>query len=763
MSRPRSGSEPLSLRTCALWAWLSLGAAVYLTLLPFEFGSMSLERAWEIYRGMSLTGPGTSGRQQFMANALMFLPLGFFWTAWLTHGHRNGLLAVGAFVFVSALGLAVTASVEFLQVWLPYRHPAGADIAGNFSGAVAGSLAWIALRDPLTRWRQVLEGAGPKTLAAGLVVYAAVYVLAGLVPFDMVLAPDELRARLASDAWGWWVAAGACSGGIRCISWLTLEVVASVPVGLLLALWLHRRHASLLGAGVPLALLLAGFLELLNLATLSGIAEGRSMLLRALGMSIGLGLFRYLPGHPHGVIRALQQFAAPILVIGGLSYALLLVALNHGFGPFHADLEAARAQWDDLNLWPFYYHYHVDEIHALRSTALHLAMYAPLGFLVWLWQLRHPMQPVALNLLAVVAGGILALVVEAAKLLVEGARPDPASLVLAGLAAWAMAAVLQWLGRASVKPGVPGAGRPASDPRDPQPAPPGPGPGWQPLQRLRQALAGVLALGVLLAAMIWPVAPVALTAGLLAYAVLLVWRPQGWLLVIPVLLATLDLTLYHGRLFVSELDLFLLITLAAALWLGPHALHSGASMLPRGIRWALGLLVASTLVSLALFPPVAWNPGEAVHFAHPWNALRVAKGLLWAVVLLSMLRVAPIPVREQVTRWFLPGVALALLAQLAFVVRERVTYPGLLNFDSGYRLSGLFSEMQAGGPSIETFLVLAFPLALVWCWRQRAGLMLAGSVLLADGTAYAVEMTYSRGGYLELAVAVAVLAVGVLL
>ncbi|WP_019558827.1 VanZ family protein [Thioalkalivibrio sp. ALE12] len=765
MSPPAAAVEPLSLRTCALWAWLSLGAAIYLTLLPFEFGSVSLERAWEIYRGMSLTGPGTSGRQQFMANALMFLPLGFFWTAWLTHGRRNRLTAFAVFTFVAALGLAVTASVEFLQVWLPYRHPAGADIAGNFSGAVAGSLVWLALRDPLVRWRQVLEGAGAQTLTAGLVVYAVLYVLIGFVPFDFVLAADELRARLASDAWGWWVAAGACTGGLRCISWLTLEVVVSVPVGLLLALWLQRRGASLLGAGIPLALLLAGLLELLNLATLSGIAEGRSVLLRALGMGIGLVLFRRLPAHPHGVIRTLQQFATPLLVTGAVAYALLLVALNHGFGAFHADGEAVRAQWADLNLWPFYYHYHVDEIHALRSTALHLAMYAPLGMLVWLWQLRHPLQPAALNLLAVVAGAVLALAVEAAKLFVDGARPDPASLVLAGLAAGFMAASLQWLERASVA----GVGQPAvasrHEPRSVVPGPGDPGPVEGSLQRLRQALGGLLALVAVLAAVTWPVAPVALAAGLLAYAALLAWRPQAWLVVIPLLLATLDLTLYHGRLFVSELDLFLLMTLAVALWRGPHALHAGVSLLPRGIRWPLGLLVVSTLVGLglALWPPGGWNPGAAVHFAHEWNALRVAKGLLWAVVLLAVLRVAPIPVREQVTRWFLPGVALALLAQLAFVVRERITYPGLLDFDSGYRLSGLFSEMQAGGPSIESFLVLAFPLALVWCWRQRPGLMLAGTAVLALGTAYAVAMTYSRGGYLGLAVAVAILLLGVVL
>lgn len=750
--------EPLSLRTCALWAWLALGAAFYLTLLPFEFGNVSLETAWETYRNMSLTGPGTSGRQQFMANVLMFMPLGFFWTAWLTHGRRSGLRAGGVFLFVATLGLAVTATVEFFQVWLPYRHPAGADIAGNFSGAVAGSLAWLALRNPMLRWRRALEASGARTLSMALLLYAGLYVAVSLIPFDFVLSQEELRARLASDSWGWWLAADACTSGIRCYSWLTLELVVSIPVGLLLAWWLQRRGLPLLAAGLPLALLGAALLEVANLFTLSGIVEGRSVLLRFLGLGTGLLLWRRLPDHPHGVIRSLQQAAPAVLVVAVPAYALLLVALNHGFADFHFDLEAAHAQWRELNLWPFYYHYFVDEIHALRSTALHLAMYAPLGALVWVWQLNRAWSTAGLYWLAVAGGVLLALVVELTKLFVDGARPDPASLVLAGLAAWVVAAALRWLEQAS---GAAASNR--HDAGEPVQAPAA-GPNPDPSGRMRQALGGLVALTTLGVAATWPVAAPHMVAGLLGYAVLLWWRPQAWLLVIPVVLATLDLTLYTGRLFVSELDLFLLMTVAVALWHGVHPGHSGP-LLPRAVRWPLVLLTGSTLVALAiaLYPPGAWDPGQAVHFAHDWNALRVARGLLWAVVLLAVLRVAPIPVREQVERWFLPGVALALLAKVAYVIRERATYPGLLDFDSGYRLSGLFSEMQAGGPSIETFLVLALPLALIWCWRQRPGMLLAGSLLFGAGAAYAVAMTYSRGGYLGFGVALAILLAGLLL
>lgn len=743
-----------------LWAWLSLGAAVYLTLLPFEFGDVSLEKAWEVYRDMPLTGPGAGGRAQFMANVLMFAPLGFFWTAWLTHGHRGGLRAMTVFVLVAALGLTVTATVEFLQVWLPLRHPAGADIAGNFLGAVAGAAAWLALRNLLLDWRARLSGSGARPLTAALVLYAAAYVVAGLLPFDLVLSQEELAARLASDDWGWWVADGACDNGVRCVAWLALVAVASLPVGILLGLWLARHTRAVLAVGLPLALLLAAALELLNLATLSGTAEGRGVLLRASGLLAGLALAGHLPRQPQVLIRALQRLSMPLLVLVVPLYALALVSLNHGFGPYHGNLDAAAAQLGDLRLWPFYYHYHVGEVHALRSTALHLAMYLPLGALLWLAQLRRPLAPAALNTLAVAAGVLAALLMEGGKLFIDGARPDPASLVLAPLASWAMLALLGWLAAVSTPgPGdgeaaAPSPGPPATAHTLSEPAPPAgvTGTRWR-------LLGAGLGLGVLALALAWPVAGWALAAGLAVYVALLLWRLQAWLLVVPVLIATLDLTLYTGRLFVSELDLFLGMTLAVALWRWPRAgVHP--PLLPRGLRQALMLLVLSTLIALALalWPARGWDAGKAWHFAHEWNALRVAGGLLWAVALAGTLRLAPAPPREQVVRWFLPGVALALLAKLALVVRERATWPGLLDFDSRYRISGLFSEMQAGGPMIEAFLVLALPLALIWCWQQRLPWLLGGTALLAAGTTYAIAVTYSRGGYLGLAVALLVLA-----
>ncbi|WP_020146104.1 VanZ family protein [Thioalkalivibrio sp. ALJ15] len=437
--------EPLALWTCVIGAWLSLGFALYLTLLPFEFGGMGLEEAWSLYRDMSLQGPGASGRAQFMANAMMFMPLGFFWMAWLTYGRSHLVWHLGALALVALLGLAATATVEFLQIWLPYRYPAGADIAGNFLGAVVGALMWWGLRRPLLRWRGQLAGPNRVTVPAVLIAYAILYVAIGLAPFDLVLSTAEWSQRLDSDTWGLWVAAGACTSGLRCISELGLTLVASVPVGILLAYGLGRRPSANGAVLMTLAALLAILLEALNLATLSGIAEGRSAVLRGAGFVTGMLLYAYLS--PPQLMQTLRRAAIPLLVVATPLYGVALLALNHDLGPYQWDRAAISAQWAQLNLWPFYYHYFVGETVALRSAALHVAMYLPLGALIWLAQIRRPLHPRQLQWLAALGGLLAALLMEGGKLLVVGLRPDPASLVLATLAAWGMATALHFLTR----------------------------------------------------------------------------------------------------------------------------------------------------------------------------------------------------------------------------------------------------------------------------------------------------------------------------
>lgn len=752
-----SSPVPLSRPACGWWAGVALGAALYATLLPFQFDGRPVAAVWEVYRNMSLTAPGSGARQQFMSNVLLFLPLGFFLAGWLGHASRRFAPVVLAVAGTAALGLLVTAAVEFVQVWLPYRFPAAADILGNFTGALFGAIAWFAWRAPLSGFAETLRQAGPRALRLALVGYAAAYVLVGLLPFDFVLSVSEWRERLGSGAWGWWTTADACGTGFECLAMLGARVLLSVPVGLLAGLWVRQRHRSL-WSGLPVIVMLAAGIEAANLVTWSGIAEGRSAVVRAAGMALGLLLVRALPVDPHRLVRTLQLLRIPLLAVAVPVYAVLLVGVNHGFGPYHLDLATAADRLAELRLLPFFYHYHVAEAAALRSVALHLAIYAPLGALVWLAQVDQAPRWPQLFRSAAFVGVIVALLFEAGKLLVvDGARPDTTTLLLAALATAGVAVVLRWLQFAvTSRPAGLEPVNPAPPDRPARASVAGLSGGWLRWSRVPALLPAIAALWL---AAGWPVAAGPLTLGLLAYAALLAWRPQAWLLVVPAVIPLLDLSLYTGPLRVQELDLVLLVTVGVVLAraeLPPQPLN-----LPPIVRAGWWLLLGSTLLALL----VAWWPWprlgaiEVAPYLTDWDALRVARGVVWAAILLWLLRLLPESPRAAVRRWFAPGVVLGLAATLLVVLRERVTYPGLLDFDSHYRISGWFTDMQVGGPSIETFLVLVLPVAVVWCWNRRGwgGALCAG--LLLAGTLYAVAMTYSRGGYAGLAVALVLLAV----
>ncbi|MBK1727667.1 hypothetical protein CKO13_11725, partial [Halorhodospira neutriphila] len=243
---------------------------------------------------------------------------------------------------------------------------------------------------------------------------------------------------------------------------------------------------------------------------------------------------------------------------------------------------------------------------------------------------------------------------------------------------------------------------------------------------------------------------------LLAYAAILARYPLAWLWLLPAAVAVLDGSLLTGWLYLGAVDLLVVMSLAVALarWPAPGR----ARLLPRRLRWPLAVLALSTLIALGigLGPLPPGDPGALSHYATPWNALRVAKGLLITLLLLLLARRTPVAPREQLERGLVPGMALGWLAATAVVLRERALYPGLLDFEAAYRVTGWFADMHVGGPSVETFLVLTLPFALLWGWRRRLGLLWTAAI--AASGSYAALVTYSRGGWLGLAVALLLLA-----
>ncbi|MFP4147302.1 MAG: VanZ family protein [Halorhodospira sp.] len=766
----KNATHPLTPRAAAIGAWVSLFVVAYFTLLPFEFRSVSLEEAWRTYTSISFAVVG-SDYPQWVANLLLYIPLGFFWAAWLSQQVRSSAGRIMAGVAATLIALVTTMVIEFLQIWLPYRYPAVADMSGNLLGGVVGGLAWFLLQDKLRGWLVILHTGGQSAVRLTFFAYAVAYIGLLLIPFDLVFFWGALWERMGSSAVNAWAEEGGCWSDISCLAMRIAEIVASVPLGMLLAWLIAERHRQWLRLGLLAAPLVGLALEWINLFVASGTVEGRSAFMRALGIGIGVLGAAALGERGGQNLIILRRWSMVIVVLGAVPYTLLLLYINHGLGPYRWDWLQAWETAQSVHWLPFYYHYHVAEVAALRSMLLHVLMYAPVGVAAWLVALRGRGACGSLVIGAGAAGAAIALVMEIGQLFVDGGRPDSAAILLAGGGAALTAFLLEWLAEVGTRPAQPSGaaalegalagGKPAACLSDEQESPQ-----WQSREavaaarrwRLRERLyrggGGALALAIWLGAWLWPVWPGALATGLLVYALLL-WRyPLAWLWVLPALVPALDWSLWTGWLHLGEVDLFIAMTLAITMARGrwPHR----RGVLPPAVRWLFLLLVASTLISLgiALWPLPPWDPGLLSHYATGWNALRVGSGFLMASFLMLVVRAGPEKPREQLERGLVPGMAVAWLVSALILLRERFLYPGLLDFDSDYRISGWFSDMHVGGPSVEAFLVLTLPFAVIE--GQRLGgrwLRVLGAALVALVGSYLVVVTYSRAGWLGLAVA----------
>lgn len=437
--------NPVSTSTWRFAALIWLGVVLYLTLLPFNFGDMSLADAWARYQNIRFDGSGPRARQQWMSNLLMFVPLGFFWAGWWLHRVSRAWVQLAGAVLVMGFCLLVTATVEFLQFWIPNRGPSLTDISANATGGVVGAVAWLVSRIPAVReaargFIHRRHGLGPWMAA-----YVAVYVFASLLPVDLVLSSREFSTKLASDHWGLWLAPGGCWWGVQCVTLRALEVLLMVPVGMWVAWRLAGppQHRLLLagaaGALVGLAVELGQFL------TVSGVSEGASVLLRASGGLLGAAfwLSRHRVPWPwvQANVRPLVLFCLPFYLAG---VALLSLAGAEGW----ASWQGARAQFESMRWLPLYHHYFVAEAVAIQNVLLHLGMYAVAGAGLWFWdrdglEVAISGRPAMLMRAGVIAAA-LAVILEVGKLFLVGLRPDTTVPLLAALSAAGAYGALWW-------------------------------------------------------------------------------------------------------------------------------------------------------------------------------------------------------------------------------------------------------------------------------------------------------------------------------
>jgi hypothetical protein len=270
----------------------------------------------------------------------------------------------------------------------------------------------------------------------------------------------------------------------------------------------------------------------------------------------------------------------------------------------------------------------------------------------------------------------------------------------------------------------------------------------------RLAIGAAWALGcggaLALAMAVYPMERSWLLAILLGYGVVIAVRPRYWLFALPALLPALDLAPQTGWFFLEEMDLLLMLTCVSC-----YRPVSGTAVQAQQQRARfpaafgalltimMALCVAATWQGLQPLPTIDAN--AFTNYLSPYNSLRVAKGWLWAILLLPALRRDAGPRLEGLQRYLIPG----LLSGLAIVcyenLRERILFPGLLNFSTDYRSSAPFSAMHTGGAALDGYLALTVPLIAFWLLERKRPLRVLAALGLLAVAGYVGLATFSRG------------------
>lgn len=712
-------------------AWVAyLSFIVYGSLVPLDFHPLPLDQAWATFKHVRMYQLGVEQRADWVANGVLYFPMGFLTVALFERNRMRlarPLLLVAAALFCFALALAV----EFSQVFFPPRVVSRNDLIAESIGSVLGIIAAVYWSEWFSKVLGALTGKLGQLTTRLLQAYAVAYLAFSLFPFDFLISTAELWAKAASDGWGWLLSPQTTSRGLAILAAkLLAELLAVIPLGLLLGYRNEKRGRPAARHAVTYGILLGLVIETAQFFMFSGISQGASLLTRAVGLYGGARLWG---SRIH--LRNLQETAASkrLAVPLALLYLLALVSVNGWFRHTWHGLSLAGTALADTRFLPFYYHYYTTEQHALLSLVSVALMYAPFGALAWLRWWSPSM--------AFWAAASTATVIESSKLFLTGLHADPTNLLIGGLGAWSVSRLLQRLQQASSQTGADAVSiaeptaRKAVSARD------------RPPQRTRAwvGLPAILMLTIWIA-IDFPFHSLLLALLLLSYAGLLWFRPIWLWAVIPAALPLLDLAPWSGRFFLDEFDFLIVVSLLIG--------YAQTQPAPRSsYRDVIGFAVACFLaltfaISTAggMLPLALPDANSFNNYYSPYNALRIAKGSLWALLLFVLMRRFTARGRD-IRPLFAAGMVVGLAGTVAVVIWERAVFPGLFNFANIYRVTGPFSHMRTGAADLETYLTAALPFAMILTVQARSITARVAGGFLILGSTYALAVTFSRAGY----------------
>ncbi len=251
-------------------------ALVYGSLVPLNYRPLDWEETFRRAREIPFLELGVQSRADWVANGLLFFPLGLLGAASLGWTGGTGRRTCGC-IIAAAGGCLLAMALEVTQLWFPGRTVSQNDVLAEILGSCAGGLAWGCFGPEFHRWIGVTWRSREWELWTRLTAaYTwALLIYAGM-PYDVLLNRREFGEKLDLGRVSW--------GDLGDMKAILMAMVLFVPVGI----GLQLRHRSLTSI-VLLTAAIAGSFELIQVFIFSRYA----IFLHAIAAVIGtiLGVF----------------------------------------------------------------------------------------------------------------------------------------------------------------------------------------------------------------------------------------------------------------------------------------------------------------------------------------------------------------------------------------------------------------------------------------------------------------------------------------
>jgi glycopeptide antibiotics resistance protein len=411
------------------YGWLTLaflGLAVYGSLVPLHFRPLPVGAALARFREV-LDGPvRIESRSDWVANILLFIPLGFLLTGTLAvdrsrrAGWTTALLVLPACTVLSA-------AIEFTQLFFPPRVSALNDIVAESFGGLLGTAVWLTAGQRLT-WccRSLWADLGGRESAQSLLwAYLALLVLVQVVPLDLTISPGELyqkykQGRVRLIPFADWLDNPVLGIG-KCLTNMALFL----PVGLFLPGLAHpfwRRRGSWLTI-LGLAVGFAALIEFMQLFVWTRFFNSTDIFTGSMAILIGWAV-----GLTWGAQLACQRAVGTALVC---AYLGVLVFISWEPFNFEPSIASVTSRLADVQWVPFADYQEAEYLQAADQICSTTALFICLGAVTALGPFARFRR--FSGLAAIFAGSTVGILLQAGKLVLPERHASVSDVVLATL------------------------------------------------------------------------------------------------------------------------------------------------------------------------------------------------------------------------------------------------------------------------------------------------------------------------------------------